>query len=126
MSLRIFRWLAISLAFTVLCFLTPAQTASQSPDSEHDGEHPHERDQWFTMNKDYSSQRYVDLDQTTPRNVGQLKEVCEIQLNEPVMFSSGLLKVGRTLYAATLHGTYAIDATTCELRWPRRHVIDFQ
>ena len=45
------------------------------------------------MNKDYSSQRYVDLDQITPANVGELKEVCEIQLNEPVVFSSGLLKV---------------------------------
>ena len=79
---------------------------------------------WITVNKDYSSQRYVDLDQITPANVGELKEVCEIQLNEPVWFSSGLLKVGRTLYVTTLRGTYAFDAATCELRW--RHVIDFK
>lgn len=72
---------------------------------------------WITINKDYSSQRYVNLDQITPANVGQLKEVCEIQLNEPVWFNSGLLKVGRTLYVATLNATYAIDATTCQLRW---------
>src|SRR5262245_8094070 len=51
---------------------------------------------WININKDYSSQRYVDLDQMTPANVGELKEVCEIQLNEPVYFNSGLLKVGRT------------------------------
>lgn len=25
---------------------------------------------WTTINKDYSSQRYVDLDQITPQNVG--------------------------------------------------------
>lgn len=128
MSSHIFRWLAISLATIVLCFLSRgflirAQTTSQSSASAQDAEYPHEPDQWFTMNKDYSSQRYVDLDQITPQNVGQLKEVCEIQLNEPVMFSSGLLKVGRTLYVATLRGTYAIDAVTCDLRW--KHVIDF-
>jgi glucose dehydrogenase len=33
---------------------------------------------WITVNKDYSSQRYVDLDQITPANVGELKEICEI------------------------------------------------
>ncbi|HEY7306350.1 MAG TPA: PQQ-binding-like beta-propeller repeat protein [Bryobacteraceae bacterium] len=130
MSSRVFRWLVISLATTVLCFfsrgfLIRAQTTSLGADDEQVNQNVHERDRWFTMNKDYSSQRYVDLDQITPRNVGRLKEVCEIRLNEPVMFSSGLLKVGRTLYAATLRGTYAIDATTCELRWPR-HVINFE
>ena len=50
-------------------------------------------DDWITVNKDYSSERYVDLDQITPKNVGDLKEVCELQLNEPVYFNSGLLKV---------------------------------
>jgi hypothetical protein len=40
----------------------------------------HGDDQWLTVNKDYSSQRYVDLDQINPENVKQLKEVCEAQL----------------------------------------------
>src|SRR5919201_4921742 len=79
---------------------------------------------WITINKDYSSQRYVDLDQITPANVGNLKEVCEIQLNQLDWFSSGLLKVGRTLYVTTELATYAIDATTCELRW--RQVSGFK
>ena len=72
---------------------------------------------WITMNKDYSSQRYVALDQITPHNVGKLKEVCELQLNEPTWFNSGLLMVGRTLYVAALRATWAIDAATCQLRW---------
>src|SRR5215472_17383049 len=55
-------------------------------------------DDSITINKDYSSQRFVDLDQITPQNAGKLKEVCEIQLNENSLFSTGLLKVGRTLY----------------------------
>jgi alcohol dehydrogenase (cytochrome c) len=74
-------------------------------------------DDWTTINKDYSSQRYVDLDQITPANVGQLKEICEIGLNEPIVFSSGLLKVDNTLYVNTAHLSVAFDATTCDLRW---------
>ncbi|MGC2199128.1 MAG: PQQ-binding-like beta-propeller repeat protein [Stellaceae bacterium] len=92
-------------------------------DARADGVTP-QADDWITINKDYSSQRYVDLDQITPRNVDKLKEVCEIQLNEPVYFNSGILKVGRTLYTTTLRGTYAFDAVTCELNW--RHTIDFK
>jgi len=77
-------------------------------------------DDWFTINKDYSSERYVGLDQITPQNVGKLKEVCEIQLNEPNLFSSGILKVGRTLYTSTSLQTVAFDATTCASRSSRR------
>ena len=81
-------------------------------------------DDWITINKDYSRQRYVDLDQITPRNVGKLKEVCEIQLNENSLFSTGLLKVGRTLYLNLSSVTYAFDAATCDLRW--LHRINYQ
>ena len=79
--------------------------------------------EWTTVNKDYSSQRYVDLDQITPKNVAGLKESCEFQLNEASWFSSGLLMVGRTLYVDTMRATYAIDAATCALRW--RTVLKF-
>src|SRR5208282_3863703 len=78
--------------------------------------------EWITINKDYSSQRYVDLDQINSQNVGGLKEVCEPQLHEPSWFSSGLLMVGRTLYVSTLRATYAIDAATCELKW--RNILE--
>jgi alcohol dehydrogenase (cytochrome c) len=79
---------------------------------------------WITINKDYSSQRYVDLDRITPANIGNLKEICEVVLNEPNLFSSGLLKVGRTLYTSTGHASYAVDAANCELRW--RRVVVFK
>ena len=67
------------------------------------------REDWITVNKDYTSQRYVDLDQITPENVRQLKPVCEIELNEPSWFTSGLLMVGRTLYASTFLDLTAVD-----------------
>jgi alcohol dehydrogenase (cytochrome c) len=84
------------------------------------------RDEWATMNKDYSSQRYVDLDQVTPANVGSLKEICEARLDEPAtaVFTSGLLIVGRTIYVNTLRATYAIDAATCDPVW--RYSITFK
>jgi alcohol dehydrogenase (cytochrome c) len=104
--------LAALLVLTTVAFALGAfTTADQAED-------------WITINKDYSSQRYVDLDQITPANVGGLKEICEIRLNEPVYFNSGLVKVERTLYTTTFRATYAIDAVTCQLRW--RHVIDFK
>jgi UvrD/REP helicase N-terminal domain/PQQ-like domain len=84
----------------------------------------HAADEWTTMNKDYSAQRYVDLDEITKENAGGLREVCEIELNQPVVFSSGLLMVGGTLYVLTNRQTVAFDAATCALRW--RHVLDFK
>jgi alcohol dehydrogenase (cytochrome c) len=79
--------------------------------------------QWFTINQDYSSQRYVDLDQITPKNVGALEKVCELELNTAGWFSSGLLMVDGTIYVNTLRSTFALDATTCTPLW--HHDIDF-
>ena len=76
-------------------------------------------DNWTTVNKDYSSQRYVDLDQITPKNVQNLKEVCEVDLKEASTFSSGILKVGHTLYITTPRRTFAIDAGTCHVDWQK-------
>ena len=79
---------------------------------------------WFTMNKDYSAQRFVDLDQINKDNVRDLKEVCEVGLNQPALFSSGLLMAEGTLYVATNRLTVAIDAATCTLRW--RDVLEYK
>lgn len=80
--------------------------------------------QWITVNKDYSSQRYVDLDQITPENVGALQKICELELNTASWFSSGLLMVDDTLYVNTLGYTYALDAATCAPKW--RYKIQFK
>jgi alcohol dehydrogenase (cytochrome c) len=110
----------IWVSLTLFLFASPVGVWADDVASDPTGPRT---DDWITVNKDYSSQRYVDLDEITPRNVEKLKEICEIQLNEPVYFNSGILKVGRTLYTTTFRGTYAFDAVTCRLRW--RHVIHF-
>jgi alcohol dehydrogenase (cytochrome c) len=105
--------IAVGLA---LLFLLPIGASGE--EVRADGAAP-QSDDWITINKDYSSRRYVDLDQITPANVSNLKEICEIQLNEPNLFSSGILKVGRTLYTSTVRQTVAFDAATCDLRWQK-------
>ena len=107
------RMTGLAFLFLLLAASAPSPTTKSSVSQE-----------WITINKDYSSQRYVDLDQITPANVGQLKEVCELQLNEPAWFNSGLLMVGHTIYVTTMRSTYALDATTCELRW--RNDLEFK
>jgi alcohol dehydrogenase (cytochrome c) len=44
--------------------------------------------------------------------------------DENSLFSTGVLKVGRTLYVTLSRLTYAIDAATCDLRW--LHPITYQ
>jgi outer membrane protein assembly factor BamB len=115
-SSRIARLISIRLAAVLApLFLLLQQTSA--------AETAPTADDWFTMNKDYSAQRYVDLDQITPANVAGLREVCEVALNQPVIFNSGLLMAEGTLYVATNRQTVAVDAATCALRW--RHVLDF-
>jgi len=111
------------LIFTCIALSLIWLIAGLGEETRADGAAP-QPDDWITINKDYSSQRYVDLDQITPQNVGKLKEVCEIQLNEPNLFSSGLLKVGGTLYTSTVRQTVAFDATICDSRW--RKLVDFE
>jgi alcohol dehydrogenase (cytochrome c) len=111
------RWsvLAVLLAFAAV--LAPgafAQISDEGIPSDDD---------WITINKDYSSQRFVNLDQINPKNVARLNEVCEIRLNEPIPFSTGILKVGRTLYVNTARFTVAFDAATCAKRW--QYVVEF-
>jgi glucose dehydrogenase len=79
-------------------------------------------DDWFTINKNYFGQRYVDLDKITPQNVGNLKEVCEIQLNENSLFSPGLLKVRRTLYVTLSRLTLRHRRATCDLLCSMRSI----
>lgn len=104
------RWSVLVALLTFAAVLAPGAFAQTSDD-------------WITIDKDYSSQRYVDLDQITPANVGNLKEVCEIQLNEPIPFSTGILKVGSTLFVNTARFTVAFDAATCAKRW--QYVVQF-
>ena len=109
-SLRIIRSICLKVAAVLVLALFVTHPGSAA-------------EEWFTMNKDYSAERYVDLDQITPENVGGLREVCEVELNQPVFFTSGLVMAGGTLFVTTNRQTVAVDAATCAVRW--RHVLNF-
>jgi alcohol dehydrogenase (cytochrome c) len=78
---------------------------------------------WSMYNGDYASTRYSQLDEITPQNVANLKQLCAYQLPESVTFESGIVAVDGTLYFTTFENTYAIDASTCAVKWHAQHKL---
>ncbi len=76
-------------------------------------------------NGDYSSTRFSQLSDITPQNIAGLHQICSYELPDKVMFESGLVTAGGTLYFTTFENTYAIDAATCAERWHARHKLPF-
>jgi len=86
----------------------PAQVARGAPDPATE---------WGAYNNTRSGDRWSPLAQITTANVGDLRQVCAFQLDKSVNMQSSLLEIGGTLYFTTLEDTYAVDASTCALRW---------
>jgi len=85
-----------------------AQAARGKPDPATD---------WGAYNKTHAGNRYSPLTQVAAANVSGLRQVCAFQLDKPVNMQSSLIEIGGTLYFTTLEDTYAVDASTCALRW---------
>jgi hypothetical protein len=64
-----FMCLCFTASFLVWSFGAPAAAQDSATQAANE---------WITVNKDYSSQRYVDLDQINPSNVRALKEVWKL------------------------------------------------
>ncbi|HEY7335847.1 MAG TPA: PQQ-binding-like beta-propeller repeat protein [Bryobacteraceae bacterium] len=79
---------------------------------------------WAMYNGDYASTRFSPLTEITPQNVSTLRQICEYELPEKVMFESGIVAVDGTLYFTTFENTYAIDAATCALKWRAQHKLE--
>jgi alcohol dehydrogenase (cytochrome c) len=72
---------------------------------------------WPGYNNDYQAQRYSPLHQITDKNVGSLKEVCRIKVQDGGSFHTGPIVVDGTLYVTTAHDTVAIDPRNCAEKW---------
>ena len=70
---------------------------------------------WPTVNLNYASDRYVDLDQINSRNAAGLGEVCRVRVDSGGAFQSGLLLVDGLLYLTTRAATVALDPTDCSV-----------
>lgn len=98
---------------------SPAATATQDNGRATVG------DEWPTYNGNLQGTRFSTLTQITPENVAQLKQVCSLKLESGALQAQPLV-TGGTMYVSTAHFTYAIDPTTCALKWsaqdtPKEH-----
>jgi alcohol dehydrogenase (cytochrome c) len=73
--------------------------------------------EWPSYNGDLSATRFSPLSEITPGNVKTLRSSCTYDTGETTAFQSGLLMVQRVLYFTTYNTTYAVDASTCDLKW---------
>jgi glucose dehydrogenase len=73
---------------------------------------------------DLDGQRFSPLEEITPANAAQLREICRLQIDGPTTFHAGLVVVDGVIYTNTGLETVAIDAATCALRWRFSYVPD--
>ena len=74
--------------------------------------------------RDLTSTRYSPLTEITPRNVTGLKQICSYALPDSMAtLESSLVAVNEVLYFTTSDYTYAIDASTCALKWQVQHEL---
>jgi alcohol dehydrogenase (cytochrome c) len=107
---------ALTAASILLALLGTVQASTVQTSSARDGAAAG----WPSYNMGYASERYSDLAQITPDNVGGLEPICETQVGEMGPFQSGLLVIGRRMYLTTPRSTLALDAVSCAVIW--RHV----
>ena len=79
---------------------------------------------WTSYNENVNGQRFVDLNQITPANAGQLGEVCRLKIDETGAFHTSILELDGVLYFTTATDTLAVDATNCKQRWRHHYVTE--
>ncbi len=78
---------------------------------------------WPMYNRDYDGTRFSPLAQITAANAASLAPACTFPLGLKANLQTGIVAVDGTLYFTTATETFAVDATTCALRW--RHTYDY-
>ena len=76
---------------------------------------------WPMYNHDYAATGFSKLAEITPKNAANLRQVCSYALPETSTFESSVVAINGTLYFTTGQYTYALDASSCALRWRVRH-----
>ncbi len=73
--------------------------------------------EWPSFNGDLGANRFSSLSEINSGNVGKLRPACTYDTGETTSFQSGLLMVEGVIYFTTYGTTYAVDASTCALKW---------
>src|SRR5438045_426284 len=74
-------------------------------------------DDWPAYNRSYAGDRFSPLNEITAANAAQLRQVCLFDTGEQVSFETGPLVVSGVMYVTSDRTTYALDASTCVVRW---------
>jgi alcohol dehydrogenase (cytochrome c) len=72
---------------------------------------------WPSYNRTLTSERHSPLREIDTATVQRLKVLCTYDTGEEGGFQTGPIEVDGTLFGTTEQNTFAIDATTCALRW---------
>ena len=76
---------------------------------------------WLTYNGTLTGERWAALDEIDRRTVSGLRPVCRFRTGERVPMQSGPVVIGETVYFTSARHTWAVDASTCSLRWAARY-----
>ncbi len=74
-------------------------------------------DDWPSYNRTLTSERYSPLREIDTSNVQGLKVLCSFDTGEDGGFQTGLIEVGGTLFGTTEKDTFALDPSTCKVKW---------
>lgn len=72
---------------------------------------------WPEYNRTVAGDRFSPLSQIRSSNVSQLKLLCSYELPEVNAFQTGPIVVDGTMYFTTDLNSYAVDASSCQLKW---------
>jgi alcohol dehydrogenase (cytochrome c) len=72
---------------------------------------------WLYASKDYTGQRFVDLDQINSGNAASLRAVCIYRSNSAAPTQTSPLVYKGVMYLTIDQSIVAIDAATCRERW---------
>jgi alcohol dehydrogenase (cytochrome c) len=72
---------------------------------------------WLGYNGDFTATRFSPLAEITKSNATGLKRTCSYDTDESTAFQTGPIVVQGVLYFTTYNTTFAIDASTCTLKW---------
>jgi PQQ-dependent dehydrogenase (methanol/ethanol family) len=72
---------------------------------------------WPTYSGDLAATRFSPLAELTKANVSGLRRVCTYDTGETTAFQTGPVVVQGVIYFTSYDTTFAIDASTCALKW---------
>jgi len=72
---------------------------------------------WPVYSGDFSATRFSTLAEVTKANVSGLRPTCTYDTGEATAFQTGPIVVESVLYFTTYNTTFAIDSSTCALKW---------